>query len=245
MVLRLVNSSERKKPPTISTPTIQANGTPGVKVAQAATNAALMSAFTVSTQLKPKRRRMIGTTVFMPIAPTTLESVIRPDWNGGETEAELQQERQQERHRADAGAVDEAAEDRGAHGRDLQQREIEHRRRRAPGMQDIGIGGDGAAGDQRQHDRQRQEIEAEHRAAEGEPADAEPGQHHADRVERVGRLRAHVLDEDRRQHDAGEPDRDVDQEDPVPGNVGGDEAAERRARAAARSAPAASPRPWR
>ena len=25
---------------------------------------------------------MIGITVFMPIAPTTFESVIRPDWNG-------------------------------------------------------------------------------------------------------------------------------------------------------------------
>ena len=60
MVLRLVNSSERKKPPTSSTPTIQANGTPGVNVAQAATNVALMSALTVSTALKPKCRRMIG-----------------------------------------------------------------------------------------------------------------------------------------------------------------------------------------
>ncbi len=47
MVLRLVNSSERKKPPTTSTPTIQANGTPGVKVAQAPTRTALISAFTV------------------------------------------------------------------------------------------------------------------------------------------------------------------------------------------------------
>ena len=80
IVLRLVNSRERKKPPTISMPTIQANGTPGVNVAQAATSAALMSAFTVSTHLKPKRRRMIGTAVFIPMAPTTLESVMSPDW---------------------------------------------------------------------------------------------------------------------------------------------------------------------
>ena len=77
----LVNSSERKKPPITSTPTIQANGTPGVKVAQRPTSAALTSAFTVSARLKPKRRRMIGITVFMPMAPTTLESVISPDWN--------------------------------------------------------------------------------------------------------------------------------------------------------------------
>ena len=80
MVLRLVNSSERKKPPTISTPTIHANDTPGVKVAQAATSTALISAFTTSTRRNPWRRRMNGITVFMPMAPTTFDSVISPDW---------------------------------------------------------------------------------------------------------------------------------------------------------------------
>src|SRR5262249_40362334 len=74
-----------------------------------------------------------------------------------------------------------------------------------------------------------QEIEPEQRAAEGEPADAESGQHGAERIERVWCLRPHVLDEEGRQHDAGKPDRDVDQEDPVPGDVGGDKSAERRA----------------
>src|SRR6516164_9272182 len=86
MVLRLVNSSERKKPPTISTPTIHANDTPGVKVAQAATNAALISAFTTSTRRNPYRRRMIGITVFMPMAPTTFDSVISPDWKAVRSE---------------------------------------------------------------------------------------------------------------------------------------------------------------
>ena len=81
MVLRLVNSSERKNPPITSTPTIQANGTPGVKVAQAATSAELISAFTASARRNPKRRRTIGMIVFMPMAPTTFDSVIRPDWN--------------------------------------------------------------------------------------------------------------------------------------------------------------------
>src|SRR3954465_7042822 len=118
MVLRLGNSSERKKPLTISTPTIHANDTPGVNVAQAATSAALTRAFTTSTRRNPNHRRMMGITVFMPMAPTTFESVIRPDWNAVRPKPELKQKRKQERHRPNAGAINEAADDGGAHGRD-------------------------------------------------------------------------------------------------------------------------------
>ncbi len=153
----------------------------------------------------------------------------QPRLEGGEVEAELEEERQQERDRADARPEDEAAEDRGPQGRELQQRQVEHRRRRAPRMPHIGVGGERAAGDHRGDETGRQEIEAEQRAAEGEPADAEPCEHGTAAVERIARLGAHVGDEYRRQHDAGEPDWDVDQEDPVPGDVGGDEAADRRA----------------
>ena len=80
-MLMLVNSSERKKPPTINTATIQAKETPGVKVAHVATSMALTSALTMRTRRNPYRRRMIGITVFMPMAPTTFDSVIRPDSN--------------------------------------------------------------------------------------------------------------------------------------------------------------------
>ncbi len=111
----LVNSSERKKPPITRTPTIQANGTPGVKVAQAATSAALTRAFTVSARLKPKRRRMIGIDGLHPHGADDIGERDQPGLERGEPEAELEQERQQERHRADAAAVDEAADDSGAH----------------------------------------------------------------------------------------------------------------------------------
>ena len=53
----------------------------------------------------PNRRSTIGMIVFIPIAPNTLATVIRPDWKGGEAKAELQAQRQQERHAADAGTV--------------------------------------------------------------------------------------------------------------------------------------------
>ena len=42
---------------------------------------------------------------------------------------------------------------------------------------------------------QRQEIESQHRQAEGDAGDAEPGQHHADEVEALVMLGAHVLDD--------------------------------------------------
>ena len=64
-------------------------------------------------------------------------------------------------------------------------------------------------------------------------------------VERRRPLLAHVRDEQRDQHDAEHADRHVDPEDPAPVEIGRDEAAERRARASGRSAPAWSARPSR
>ena len=81
MVLRLVNSSEQKKPPQVRTAATHTNDTPGMKVAQVATSAVLMSALTVESRRKPILRRTMGMMVFMPMAPTTLQIVMRPDWN--------------------------------------------------------------------------------------------------------------------------------------------------------------------
>jgi hypothetical protein len=138
----------------------------------------------------------------------------------------LEQERQQEGHRADAGAVDEAADDSGAHGRDGEQREVEHRRGSAPRMQDIGIGRGGAEHDQAHDHAGRKKIEPEQGAAERESTDAKPGKHCPKRIERVRALGSHILDEDRRQDDADKPDRDVDQENPMPRDIGRDESTE-------------------
>ena len=93
----------------------QTNGRPGTKVAQVATRTEEISAFTARERRKPHRRSTIGMIVFIPMAPTTFDSVINPDWKAREVKPELQQERQQERHRSDPGAIDEAADDRAAH----------------------------------------------------------------------------------------------------------------------------------
>ncbi len=108
-----------------------------------------------------------------------------------------------------------------------EQGKVEHRGGAASRMQDIGIGRDRAEQDQGNDGGGRKQIEPEQGAAERESADTEAGEHCADRVERIGALRPHILDEERRQDDAGKPDRDVDQENPVPGNIGRNEAAER------------------
>jgi len=50
-----------------------------MKVAHDATSVVLMRALTVSAGGTPIRRKMMGMMVFMPMAPTTLQSVMRPD----------------------------------------------------------------------------------------------------------------------------------------------------------------------
>jgi hypothetical protein len=83
-----------------------------------------------------------------------------------EIEAELQEQREQKRHRADTGAIDEAADDGGADGGDGKQGEVEDRRGRTPRMQHIGICGARAEHDEGEHGAGRQKIEAEQGAAE-------------------------------------------------------------------------------
>ena len=74
-----------------------------------------------------------------------------------------------------------------------------------------------------------QQIEACDRKAERDAAKPDPGQHQPVEIEALGILAADRVDVAQRHEDAEQADRDVDQEDPVPGQIGGDEAAERRA----------------
>ena len=56
---------------------------------------------------------------------------------GAHTEAELQHQGQQQRHRADPDAKQRAAGDADPERRDFQQRQVDDRRRDAPGMPDV------------------------------------------------------------------------------------------------------------
>ena len=60
------------------------------------------------------------------------------------------------------------------------------------------------------------------------PPIAEPGKDESDKVERLGPLGVNIRNEARRQRDADQADRHIDDENPMPGRVGGDETAERR-----------------
>ena len=62
----------------------------------------------------------------------------------------------------------------------------------------------------------RQEVQSHHRKPEGKPADAEAGQNEAQEIERVAKLGAHVGNKARCRDDADEPDRHVDQKNPMP-----------------------------
>ena len=137
---------------------------------------ALTTALITSTCLKPKRRRIGAAVVFMAMAPTAVEKVSMPDWNGRQAEAELEQERQQKGRGADADAVDEAAHDARKERIDLEQAEIEQRRAVAmPGMTDIEPAADEADNEQRRHDRRRQETLADGGEAEGETGEPDAG----------------------------------------------------------------------
>jgi hypothetical protein len=92
-------------------------------------------------------------------------------------------------------------------------------------MQRIGEHRHRAAADQRADDGPRQQIEA---GTESPKASPRARKQHPDAVESVDRLGAHRVDVTRDQHDPEQPDRQVDEENPVPGKIGGDEAAERR-----------------
>src|SRR5262249_57561833 len=78
IVLMLVNCSERKKPPTKSRIIISAMGVAAVKPAHTARKAALTTELTTRTLRKPKRRKIIVTAHFIPMAPSAVANVIMP-----------------------------------------------------------------------------------------------------------------------------------------------------------------------
>jgi hypothetical protein len=83
--------------------------------------------------------------------------------------------------------------------------------------------------DQGRDDGPRQQIEAGDRKPEGDAGKPDPGQHQPVEIEALGGLAADRVDVLHSHEDAEQADRNVDQEDPVPGEIGRDEAAERRA----------------
>ena len=71
-----------------------------------------------------------------------------PGFKRRQSKADLQQERQQKRQRADAEPKQKPAEDAGAKGRQSEQTKIKNWRRRPPGMDQIGDSGNRAAAQQ-------------------------------------------------------------------------------------------------
>ena len=71
----------------------------------------------------------------MLMAASAWGMISRPDWIGREAQADLVEQRQQERHAADAEAGEEAAADRRAEGADAEQAQLQQRKRSPLGVQ--------------------------------------------------------------------------------------------------------------
>ncbi len=147
-----------------------------------------------------------------------------------QAEHHLEKERQQKDQRSGAGAEGRTAVDTGAKGSDAKHRQIEHRmfgavqvpERQRP---------DGEA-EHQQSGRNRhlaaaasQRLDAVHDAGQRGAGEEEPRP-----IERPRCVFLRVVEEQRHQHDAENAERNVDQKDPAPGKIGGDEAADRRAK---------------
>ena len=203
-----------------------------------------MTALPISTLRKPKRRRIGGAANFMAIAPIAATKVIDARLERRHAEADLEHQRQQERRRADADAEQERADDRwrgsvGMRSSDRSRIGFGTRRR----VEDIG----------EQQGRRRRAARSSVSAGGMMPRPSavepvmKPARPSADSmkpsvVEAGARVAADVRDVERREDQAEDADRDVDPEDPAPVEIGGDEAAERRAERPGRSAPAWSAR---
>jgi hypothetical protein len=77
-----VNCSDRKKPPTKRTASRILIGVLAVKNAGAAINTPLAIAFTSRTFRNPNRFRIVPAAVFIPIAPSAVTNVNKPEFNG-------------------------------------------------------------------------------------------------------------------------------------------------------------------
>src|SRR3974390_413032 len=100
-------------------------------------------------------------------------------------------------------------------------------------MQNIKRHRDRTDPDQGGDDTPWQEIEARDRKPERDTPKSDARQNQPVKVEAFGIDALDGIDELHRHEDADEPDGNIDQEDPVPGEIGSDEAAERRADAGA------------
>ncbi|AEK61011.1 hypothetical protein CFU_1179 [Collimonas fungivorans Ter331] len=145
-----------------------------------------------------------------------------------QAETQLEQQRQQERQGAHADAEQRAAEDIHAQRRDLQQPQVDQRMRRAEGMPYIRQQADRADRHADQRDIAGHQVPAGAGQAEHQRRTADCRQQEADPVERHGIVAAQVFDIARRQVDAEDADRNIDEEDPAPVEIGSDETAQRR-----------------
>ena len=143
-------------------------------------------------------------------------------------EAELKHQRQEKRHGADTDAKQEAADHAGVKCLDLEEAKIDQGRRNRLRMAHIEKTEDDAERHKRERHGLRQQILSDGGEAEGEAGQTDTGQHEALQVERRQILLAKIADEACGEYDAENPDRDIDPKDPLPVDIGGDEAAERR-----------------
>jgi hypothetical protein len=144
-------------------------------------------------------------------------------------EAELQHQRQEKGNGADADAEKRPADDARPECRDAQKLEPHERVRRAARMAHIGDHRDGAEDDAADRRFDRQEVAPARREPEHQGGEPETGEQETSEIERRAVRLADVLEIERREPDPEEPDRDIDEEDPAPVEIGRDEAAERRA----------------
>src|SRR5262249_18736263 len=95
-------------------------------------------------------------------------------------------------------------------------------------MREIGEHRHAATDNQRGDEWPRQQVEPDDRQSESGPGEPQAREHHADEVEALRGFGLDGLDETGDEKDAEQADRNIDEEDPVPREIGGDEAAERR-----------------
>ena len=128
MAERLVNCSERRKPPASSTTVMTKCGVAGVNSALASSTVDASTPLTISSRRKPNRCRMPRARGFTASAPSAPAKVIRPELSASNPK-QLQHQWQQEGAGADAEAEEQRAGNAGLEGLQAQQPHIEQRPR--------------------------------------------------------------------------------------------------------------------
>ena len=147
--------------------------------------------------------------------------------HGAQPEPELEHERQQEGDSPHPDPEQHPADHPVPQRRQLQEGEVDEGMRRAEGVPGVERDERGTekAGGEGSLDRDEMTAargEAEHQEREAEPEGQEP-----EDIERAPLLLADVSHEARRKQDPDDPHREIDDEDPAPVEIGGDEAAQR------------------